>query len=37
MYRMIVPKTPEQLDKMAAAGAILTRCLHMLAAAPGPG
>ena len=29
---MIVPKTPEQLDKMAAAGAILTRCLHMLAA-----
>ena len=37
MYRMIVPKTPEQLDKMAAAGEILTRCLHMLAAAARPG
>ena len=37
MYRMIVPKTPEQLDKMAAAGAILTRCLHMLAAGARPG
>ena len=34
---MIVPKTPEQLDKMAAAGAILTRCLHMLAAGARPG
>jgi len=37
VYRMIVPKTPEQLDRMAAAGAILTRCLHMLAAAARPG
>jgi methionyl aminopeptidase len=34
---MIVPKTPEQVDKMAAAGAILTRCLHMLAASARPG
>src|SRR3954451_11894232 len=34
---MIVPKTPEQLDKMAAAGAILTRCLHMVAAGARPG
>jgi methionyl aminopeptidase len=30
---MIVSKTPEQIEKMAAAGSILTRCLHMLAAA----
>ena len=37
MYRMIVPKTPEQVDKMAAAGAVLTRCLHMLAASARPG
>ncbi len=37
MYRMIVPKTPEQLDKMAAAGEVLTRCLHMLAAGARPG
>jgi methionyl aminopeptidase len=29
---MIVKKSPEQLDKMAAAGEILVRCLHMLAA-----
>src|SRR5215213_1416028 len=34
---MIVPKTPEQLDEMAAAGAVLTRCLQMLAAAARPG
>src|SRR5207342_3013550 len=34
---MIVTKTPEQLDKMDAAGAILTRCLHMLAAGARPG
>jgi methionyl aminopeptidase len=27
---MIVRKTPEQVDKMAAAGSILTRCLRML-------
>lgn len=31
MYRMIVRKTPEQLDRMAAAGEILVRCLRMLA------
>jgi methionyl aminopeptidase len=29
---MIVRKTPEQIDKMAAAGQILVRCLRMLAA-----
>jgi methionyl aminopeptidase len=29
---MIQRKTPEQVEKMAAAGAILTRCLQMLAA-----
>jgi methionyl aminopeptidase len=29
---MIVKKTPEQLEKMAAAGQILVRCLRMLAA-----
>jgi methionyl aminopeptidase len=32
VYRMIQRKTPEQVEKMAAAGAILTRCLQMLAA-----
>jgi methionyl aminopeptidase len=37
VYRMIIPKTPEQLDKMEAAGAILSRCLHMLAAGARPG
>ncbi len=30
MYRMIIRKTPEQVDKMAAAGDILVRCLTML-------
>ncbi len=30
MYRMIVRKTPEQVEKMAAAGDILVRCLKML-------
>jgi methionyl aminopeptidase len=30
VYRMIVRKTPEQVDKMAAAGEILVRCLKML-------
>src|SRR5919108_648281 len=30
MYRMIIRKTPEQVDKMAAAGDILVRCLRML-------
>ncbi|MGH2974812.1 MAG: type I methionyl aminopeptidase [Solirubrobacterales bacterium] len=29
---MIVKKTPDQLEKMAAAGEILVSCLHMLAA-----
>jgi methionyl aminopeptidase len=29
---MIIKKTPEQLDQMAASGAILVRCLKMLAA-----
>jgi methionyl aminopeptidase len=29
---MIIRKTPEQVDKMAAAGEILVRCLRMLAA-----
>ena len=32
MYRMIVKKTPEQVEMMAAAGQILVRCLRMLAA-----
>jgi methionyl aminopeptidase len=30
MYRMIIRKTPEQIDKMAVAGDILVRCLKML-------
>jgi methionyl aminopeptidase len=34
---MIVRKTPEQVEKMAAAGSILTRCLRMLASAARPG
>jgi methionyl aminopeptidase len=34
---MIVRKTPEQVDQMAAAGEILVRCLHMLAAKARPG
>jgi methionyl aminopeptidase len=34
---MIVKKTPEQVDKMAAAGEVLVRCLHMLAAKARPG
>ena len=37
MYRMITRKTPEQVDKMAAAGDILARCLHMLEAKARPG
>lgn len=37
MYRMIVKKSPEQVEKMAAAGEILVRCLHMLAAKARPG
>jgi len=31
VYRMIIKKTPEQIDKMAASGEILVRCLKMLA------
>src|SRR6188472_3601030 len=34
---MIVKKSPEQVVKMAAAGEILVRCLHMLAAKARPG
>jgi methionyl aminopeptidase len=32
MHRMILRKTPEQIDQMAAAGDVLVRCLLMLAA-----
>ncbi len=32
MYRMIIRKTPEQVDQMALAGDILVRCLKMLEA-----
>jgi methionyl aminopeptidase len=32
VYRMIIKKTPEQVDKMAASGEVLVRCLKMLAA-----
>ncbi len=31
MYRTIILKTPEQIEKMAAAGEVLVRCLKMLA------
>ncbi|HEU4906342.1 MAG TPA: type I methionyl aminopeptidase [Solirubrobacterales bacterium] len=34
---MIVLKTPEQVDSMAAAGSILVRCLRMVAAKARPG
>jgi methionyl aminopeptidase len=34
---MIILKSPEQLDKMAAAGSILVRCLRMVAAKARPG
>jgi methionyl aminopeptidase len=34
---MIQRKTPDQVEKMAAAGSILTRCLHMLASKARPG
>ena len=30
MYRMIIRKTPEQVEKMAQAGDVLVRCLKML-------
>jgi methionyl aminopeptidase len=32
VYRMIIRKTPQQVDQMAASGDILVRCLKMLAA-----
>ncbi len=31
MYRMIIKKTPDEVEKMAASGEILVRCLKMLA------
>jgi len=37
MYRGIVVKTPRQIEGMAAAGAIQSRCLRMLAAKCRPG
>jgi methionyl aminopeptidase len=37
MYRGIVIKTPEQISKMAAAGAIQARCLRMLRSKCRPG
>jgi methionyl aminopeptidase len=30
MYRMIIRKTPEQIEKMAAAGDLLVRCMRLL-------
>jgi len=32
VYRMIIRKTPEQVEQMAASGQVLVRCLRMLAA-----
>jgi methionyl aminopeptidase len=32
MYRMIIRKTPEQIEKMAAAGQLLVRCLRLMEA-----
>ena len=37
MYRMIIRKSPDQVEKMAASGQILVRCLKMLAAKARPG
>ena len=38
MYRgTITPKTPEQIEKMAAAGAVLARCHRMLRKSARPG
>ena len=37
MYRMIVTKSTEEIDKMAASGQILSRCLAMLTAKARPG
>lgn len=32
MYRMIIRKSPEQVERMAASGEVLVRCMRMLAA-----
>ena len=37
MYRMIIRKSPDQVEKMAASGQVLVRCLKMLAAKARPG
>jgi methionyl aminopeptidase len=37
LYRMIVKKTPEQIEKMASAGRVLVRCLQMLGSKARPG
>jgi methionyl aminopeptidase len=37
VYQMIVKKTPAQIEKMAAAGEVLVRCLKMLEAKARPG
>jgi methionyl aminopeptidase len=37
MYRMIIRKTPEQIEKMAAAGELLVRCLRLLKSSARPG
>jgi methionyl aminopeptidase len=37
VYRMIIRKSPDQVEKMAASGQILVRCLKMLAAKARPG
>lgn len=37
MYRMIIVKTPEQIELMAASGEILVRCLKMLESKVRPG
>jgi methionyl aminopeptidase len=37
MYRMIIRKTPEQIEKMAASGNLLVRCLRLLQSGVRPG
>jgi len=37
VYKMIIRKSPDQVEKMAASGQILVRCLKMLAAKARPG
>src|SRR5262249_759357 len=37
VYRMIIRKSPDQVEKMAVAGQILVRCLKMLEAKARPG